>query len=165
MGYSTDFAGQLTITPPLNDDEISYLTDFSESRRVQRAEGPLCLDGTVLDNNTPPDDQPGLWCDFVPNDDGTAVEWNGNEKTYDGDTWIAYLVTRLLAPSAKNYLVEHSHEDPRLASFTCDHVVNGFINAFGENHDDIWSIEVKNNQVSRCNTQLVPGDPTPVTLP
>src|SRR5436190_22386239 len=34
----------------------------------------------ILDYNTAPKGQPGLWCQWIPNEDGTAIEWNGTEK-------------------------------------------------------------------------------------
>jgi len=27
--------------------------------------------------------QPGLWCQWIPSDDGTAIEWDGGEKFYE----------------------------------------------------------------------------------
>lgn len=47
-------------------------------------------DPSILDYNTPPSTQPSLWVQWVPNDDGTAIQWQGSEKFYwyvmnDGD--------------------------------------------------------------------------------
>lgn len=65
MGYNTDFSGSLTIEPPLNIDEISYLTDFAESRRNLRKDaGPLAVVPSDADGgpgyNDPSQGQPGL---------------------------------------------------------------------------------------------------------
>lgn len=38
MGYTTDFDGNLTIEPPLNADQVAYINQFSETRRVKRDE-------------------------------------------------------------------------------------------------------------------------------
>lgn len=36
MGYTTDFSGNFTITPPLKPEHAAYLTAFSDTRRVTR---------------------------------------------------------------------------------------------------------------------------------
>ena len=38
--------------------------------------------------NTPPFGQPGLWCQWVPTDDGHALVWNGHEKFYRSSGWM-----------------------------------------------------------------------------
>ena len=35
---------------------------------------------SVVEDSEPPDGQPGLWCDWVPTEDGCGMEWNGREK-------------------------------------------------------------------------------------
>ena len=37
MGYTTEFEGSVSISPPLNAHEISYLRKFAASRRMDRA--------------------------------------------------------------------------------------------------------------------------------
>lgn len=90
--------------------------------------------------------------------------WTEAERTYDGATWIAYLVQRLLSPEAKPFLDAHRHEDPRLASFTADHVVNGRLAAQGEDSDDRWGILVEQNNVFQCDFELTPTNRTLVKL-
>src|SRR4029077_14444919 len=34
----------------------------------------------VLDHNVPPIGQPGLWCQWTANDEGTAIVWDEGEK-------------------------------------------------------------------------------------
>ncbi|MFD2024133.1 hypothetical protein [Promicromonospora aerolata] len=165
MGSDTYFSGSLTIVPPLNDDETAYLIDFAATRRCQRIEGPLALPGVTVDFNRPPAGQPGVWCHFEPDEDGTTIVWNESEKTYQGAERIAFLVTRLLAPSAKEYLDAHRDEDPRLAEFTTDHVVNGSFTAQGEEYLDLWGITVEDNQVTKWQAGLTPENHKPVVLP
>lgn len=55
-------------------------------------------DASVQDYNRPPRSQPGLWCQWVPNDDGSAILWNGAEKFYSYVSWIRYLIVHFLAP-------------------------------------------------------------------
>src|SRR5437588_5601505 len=47
---------------------------------------------SIIDYNDPPATQPNLWCQWVPNDDGTAIVWDGSEKFYDYVPWLEYLV-------------------------------------------------------------------------
>lgn len=42
--------------------------------------------------------QPGLWCQWVPNEDGTAIVWDEGEKFYEYVAWIEYLINHFLAP-------------------------------------------------------------------
>jgi len=55
-------------------------------------------DPSVLDSNTPPKGQPGLWCQWVPSDDWTAIVWSGGEKFYDYVPWLKYLIENFLGP-------------------------------------------------------------------
>jgi hypothetical protein len=161
MGYTTDFSGQVSVTPPLNPHEISFLTDLATTRRMDRTKGPLYAvnDGNfgqshaddILNYNRPHADQPGLWLQWVPTEDGTAIEWDEGEKFYEAAAWMKYLVQNLLAPSARAYIEAHKGEDARLAHFTCDHVVNGQIEAQGEDPGDRWVLVVRDNVVSTAD--------------
>lgn len=156
MGYTTEFYGQINIEPPLNADEIAYLTKFSESRRMSCTQGPYYVDrggfmgqdggSDVIDYNRPPDGQPGLWCKWVPTEDGTAIVWNEAEKFYSGDEWMAYLMAHFLSPDAYA-----KGELPFLQGHTC----NGRIEAFGEDRDDRWVLIVENNAVKVASVTSV----------
>lgn len=151
MGYSTDFYGEVEIYPPLNEKEIEFLNKFSDTRRMDRKKGPYYVDGgglcgqdreaDIIDYNRPPAGQPGLWCQWVPNEDGTKIMWNGAEKFYSADEWMKYLVDHFIGknPIAKN-------EDSKL-SFLQSHVVHGVIEAQGEDRSDHWYLIVENNEV------------------
>lgn len=157
MGYTTDFTGSVAVEPALNPEEVSYLKDFAGSRRMTRTRGPLYAHpgadfgqsetaDVIVD--APDAGQPGLWCQWVPTDDGTEIEWDGNEKFYESPEWMKWLIQNLLAPSAREFVTFHLSEDPRLAAFTFDHVVNGVIEAQGESPDDRWNLLVVDNVVA-----------------
>ena len=55
-------------------------------------------DGSVVDYNAPPYGQPSLWCDWVPNEDGTEIRQNGREKFYCYVEWLNYLIEHFLKP-------------------------------------------------------------------
>ncbi|MFE7485549.1 hypothetical protein [Streptomyces sp. NPDC057552] len=153
MGYTTEFTGHVTVSPPLSPAEIAYLDKFADTRRMARKLGPYFVDGTgpfgqgqdadIVNYNRPPEGQPGLWCNWEPTRDGTALKWNGVEKFYDADVWMAYLIDHFLQPGGK------AQEHPGFEDFTFDHVVNGEIKAQGEDPDDTWTLHVTSNAVTR----------------
>jgi hypothetical protein len=108
MGYTTEFDGSVSISPPLNAHEIAYLRKFATSRRMDRARGPYFVDGSgpfgqghdddIRDFNKPPGGQPGLWCRWEPTKDGTAITWSGVEKFYNSEEWMTYLIDLFLKP-------------------------------------------------------------------
>lgn len=172
MGYTTTFDGCVTVDPPLNDAERAFLEDLAATRRMKRTKGPLFVGGSgfkgqdheddVIDANTPPDNQPGLWLQWVPAPDGEQIEWDGEEKFYNAELWMKYLVENLLAPSAREYITAHQGEDDRLASFTCDHVLNGEIFAEGEEPGDRWKLIVQDNKVLIATVRAGYGEPEQV---
>lgn len=169
MGYTTEFTGSVTVTPPLNPDEIDYLRRFADSRRMDRTAGPYAVADTgfrgpdVKDYNRPPQGQPGLWCDWTPTDDGSAIRWNGTKKFRNADEWMAYLIDTFLAPDAALSVelrnrVPGRYYDPAFARFTFDHVVDGVIDAQGEDFDDRWRLAVTGSVVTRTDAATVwPG--------
>jgi hypothetical protein len=81
-----------------------------------------------LDYNRPPEKQPGLWCQWVPNEHGTAIIWNGGETFFDYVQWLEYLLEHFLTPWR--------------------YVVNGKVNWAGEHERDRGTIVVKDNKVT-----------------
>ena len=154
MGYTTDFEGSFNITPVLSQKDNEFLTKFSETRRMARNVGPeygiegeFYVDGTgwagqdsdttVIDYNRPPSTQPGLWCQWVPTDDGSELVWDGGEKFYNYVEWLQYLIDKILAPRG--------------------YTLNGECQWFGENRDDVGVIIVENNKVTTKVGKLTYG--------
>ncbi len=163
MGYTTEFEGEITIDPPLNEQEIKYLTKFAGTRRMNRKNGPYYVDGDksiarqpheddVIDYNAPPAGQPGLWCQWIPTEDGKALEWDSGEKFYYAVSWMQYLIDHFLGtePIAKH--------DSFHFGFLQGHTANGTIYAQGEEAGDIWKIVVKDNTVTPVRTTIVYDD-------
>lgn len=156
MGYTTTFEGQVAVVPPLSKEEIDFLNKFAATRRMNRTKGPYFVDGTgshgqgqdadIRDHNAPPQGQPGLWCQWVPTEDGAAIEWDGGEKFYDSVEWMAYLIEHFIgsAPKAKAQL-----------PFLQAHTLNGVIEAQGEESGDIWRLIVKDNEVRAKKARIV----------
>ena len=154
MGYTTDFEGSFNITPVLSQKDNEFLTKFSETRRMARNVGPeygiegeFYVDGTgwagqdsdttVIDYNRPPSTQPGLWCQWVPTDDGSELVWDGGEKFYNYVEWLQYLIDKILSPRG--------------------YTLNGECQWFGENRDDVGVIIVENNKVTTKVGKLTYG--------
>ncbi len=146
MGYTTDFEGSMKVEPPLSAEEVSYINKFADSRRMHRKSSPYFVDGSgfkgqageddVLAPNSPDPSQPGLWCQWIASEDGTEIEWDGGEKFYDADDWMIYLIEHFIGANPKA-----QSELPFFTGHTC----NGNIFASGEESDDHWMMEIKDN--------------------
>jgi hypothetical protein len=164
MGYTTSFNGGVRVAPPLNAAEIDYLRKFNETRRMSRLQGPYFVGGDgfkgqqpdsgIIDYNSPPKGQPSLWCQWEPTPDGASIIWDGGEKFYDAAEWMKYLITHFLQPMAlaKN----------ELWFLQANHVVNGVIEAQGEDPDDRWDLVVQDNEVFIRTYSQEPGNLEPV---
>jgi hypothetical protein len=180
VGYSTEFTGEVTVTPPLNAFEVVYFRRFTDTRRMFRLNGPyytgtgLCgqdHEPDIQDYNRPGPEQPGLWCKWEPSDDGTVIRWDGGEKFYDSEEWMRYLIDTFLKPGVtlaaelKSPMgVDGRYYAPEFSYFTFDHVVNGVIEAQGEDPGDHWWLVVEGNVVRVQETEApVITTPTIVT--
>lgn len=85
-------------------------------------------DESILDHNTPPGKQPGLWCQWVPNRNGTIFRWNGTEKFYNYIEWLRYLIENFIKPWG--------------------YVLNGKVKWQGEHPGDFGTISVADNIVT-----------------
>lgn len=157
MGYTTDFVCNLTLDKQLDPLHHEYLTKFGNTRRMKRShmglvgadflhvetglgigtEGEYFVDGggyrgqdgenSVVDYNSPPATQPSLWCQWVPTEDGTGIEWDGGEKFYNYVEWLEYLIAHFLN--------------------RWDYTLNGYVHWSGERTGDIGTILVEDNEV------------------
>src|SRR5688572_14017013 len=172
MGYTTTFTGHVTIDPPLNPHEIRYLERYAGTRHEHRTKGPFLLTDTgdpVPGTRGWADPFPGLpgyWCKWVPVENGSAIQWNEVEKFYDADKWMAYLIDTFLKPGATIAQVSEWDYPSDFSHFTFDHVVNGTIEAEGEEPDDVWRLEVRDNAVYTVHLMVQPeyGDVDPADL-
>jgi hypothetical protein len=164
MGYTATFDGHISVDPPLSLEEIAYLDQFANTRRMACEQGPYYVDrGSlrgqdrddpgILDFNTPPDGQPGLWCQWIPTEDGMAIEWDGGEKFYEAEEWVQYLIDHFVgsAPRGKAML-----------PFLQGHTLNGEIYACGEDDDDRWKLIVQDNRVFVAEGYIAYGEPRPI---
>jgi hypothetical protein len=159
MGYTTDFTGAISISPPLSVREHKFLTKFASTRRMNRRNGPYFVNGSgsmgqgqdsdIIDYNEPSKGQPSLWCQWVPDEDGENIVWDGNEKFYESDKWMKYLIEHFIGSTPRAADVDDEY------SFFKGHICNGEIEAQGEDPDDRWKLIVKNNVVTVKKAKVV----------
>lgn len=85
-------------------------------------------DKDIINNNQPAFGVPGLWCQWIINDDN-ELEWDGKEKFYGYVEWLNYLIHHFFEPEG--------------------YILNGTINFKGEDSDDRGYIRVTNNIVEQ----------------
>jgi hypothetical protein len=85
-------------------------------------------DSSVIDGNSSGRSMPGLWCQWVPTNDGAGIEWDGGEKFYEYQEWLGYLIANFLRPWG--------------------YVVNGTVTWEGEDSSDKGKLIVKDNTIS-----------------
>lgn len=121
MGYTTEFEGHFDISPPMNKEFIHFLKELARTRRMKRNVNPVIYgtegefyvfgggyagqddEDNIIDYNAPPSTQPGLWCQWIPSEDGTKIEWDGREKFYHYVEWLQYIMNKFLLP--RNYTI------------------------------------------------------------
>jgi hypothetical protein len=89
-------------------------------------------DPSIIDRELPPAGQPNTYCQWIPNDDGTAIVWDQLEYFHDCDKWLEYLIEHFL----KRW----------------GYVLNGTVSWQGEEEEDRGFLEVQDNRlwVYRC---------------
>ena len=86
-------------------------------------------DKSVIDQNTPSKNCPGLWCQWIIRDN--QLVWDGGEKFYKYTEWLRYLIENFFAPSG--------------------YILNGRIEFQGEDVSDRGWIDVVDNIVTMVN--------------
>lgn len=86
----------------------------------------------VSENSTPPNDQPGLYCQWVT--DGLTLHWDGNEKFYYYVEWLKYLIENFFIP--------------------WEVILNGEVTWEGEESSDIGKIVVTDNVVTTKKARI-----------
>jgi hypothetical protein len=157
MGYTTDFVGSVRLSRSLSVAEKTFLEKFARTRRMKRDVSKLELpplneavgldfgtdgeyfvggggfagqerDNSIVDYNCPPSTQPSLWCQWIPNEMGNEIEWDGGEKFYNYVEWLDYIIFNFL----KKWEI----------------TTNGEIEWQGEDPNDFGKIVVEDNEIA-----------------
>ena len=84
-------------------------------------------DDSITDSNSSPAGQPGLWCQWVINGDGTGLEWDYGEKFYEYEDWLVYIQEHFLTPWGSK--------------------LNGQIDWSGEERDDMGTLYARDGRI------------------
>ena len=87
MGLNTDFYGRFSFDHPLTAEHRTLLKDFAEEEHEDEY-GLMGMDGKP----------PTAYCQWIPTEDGTGLEWDGVEKFYYYGEWLEYLIARFFKP-------------------------------------------------------------------
>jgi len=126
MGYHTDFSGDgFQTDKPVDEETYQLLHLISSTRRMARDNSKLAEqlgltlkqvekkygvegefygtdsyseDKTIINVNQSPAPQPGLWCQWMMDEDKQTIDWDGGEKFYEYEEWLTYLIERILKP-------------------------------------------------------------------
>lgn len=157
MSYTYDLFGKLSVSPPLNADQVAYIQEFSESYRhkfapkwqswpnpLRDAVGlPVGIDGEYISSamgtgveflencmevdTNTPNNQPSFQCCWTTNAKGTALQWNKLRRTFEPVQWLEYMMEHFFKPWGVT--------------------LNGKVECHGEDFDDRTLIVVNNNTV------------------
>lgn len=119
MGYTTEFDGEFKLNKQLDTDTLLRFQDVLNSDVVTYKGNGLDLHG---------------YCKWAPNKYATAIKWDGNEKFYDYEEWLNYLIKVELAP--KGY------------------VLNGKVMWRGEEMEDVGFLLVSENVVTAIKQEF-----------
>lgn len=123
---------RLAVGLPIGEDAgyfVGNTVDYGQAR-----------DASVVEYNRNPKSQPGLWCQWTPSDDGTAIEWDEGEKFYYYTEWLKYIVDHFLKPWGRE--------------------LNGEVSWSGEDSDDIGVIYARGHEVQSVPSSIANAGPS-----
>jgi hypothetical protein len=81
MGYTTDFSGAFTVEPPVSAEHMALYREIVETERDEMPTGA-----------------PDAYLQWELSDDGSRLEWDGNEKFYHYVDWLTWLIAEWFRP-------------------------------------------------------------------
>lgn len=146
MGLHTTYVGRVDIAPPLRGESADWLRAFARTRHWDHPDGPLRVaqhpaddepvDGDSERGNRIAPGLPSLYCPWTVCEDGCCLRWDGHEKPYAGQRWLAWLIDNVLAP---------------------EHVAGGMLIGESRESGAVTALEVVGNEVTA--RVLVPARP------
>jgi hypothetical protein len=107
MGYTTNFKGSFNIDKPLKPEHRQIIEHLNNKKHESNL-------------------MPSTYCQWVIDNEGKAVFWDGKEKFYAYEKWIAFIVS-ILEPLG--------------------YKINGKVFWIGEDKRDVGTIFIKNNSI------------------
>ena len=148
MGYSTEYLGYLTVTPPLNPAEVEWVNGFADwgalpdgdpfhlpmNPRAALSQAFAAQGGVMAGRSTVPY---GVR-DWRASTDGSRIAWRRSEKSNDAVHTLRFLVEHYLGPGA----LAMTCEGDEFAGFTFDHRLDGVLAAARDDTDELFLIRV-----------------------
>ena len=116
MGYTTYFDGEVALDKPLTEEHKQVLQEF---RQADHRDEPWAKKLSLV------------WCQWEPNEEGTAIVHDQGEKFYSYIEWMEVLMEKFITPWG--------------------YKANGCITWDGEASDDDGVLEVTDNEVTSYN--------------
>jgi hypothetical protein len=87
MGFSTIYLRPFHFDRALSPEHAKVLLEFSETEHED-------------ENGKPGGDgkPPTYYCQWIPTQDRSGLEWDKNEKFYFGEEWLVYLIEKFIKP-------------------------------------------------------------------
>lgn len=82
VGYTTNFDGRFQLDKCLTVEQFNELKDFRSHDHRSEDYCPSY----------------GFYCQWVPTEDGKAIQWDGSEKFYSYDEWLGILIEKFFKP-------------------------------------------------------------------
>lgn len=82
MGYTTEFTGTFKVEPAMDEIMVVSLRNYADAEKHHA-------------------DSPRGYCQWVPTEDGTGIEWDGNEKFYNYIEWLADIIKHFIVPEGR----------------------------------------------------------------
>ena len=157
MGYTTEFNGSFDLKfndESKREEVIKLVNGLATTRRMKRdlsklgidldkpiedygidGEFYLVFDGdfgqskdsSIINSNSPPSTQPGLWLQWEIDEENDTLQWDNNEKFYNYIEWLEYLIAKIFIPN--------------------EVVVSGSVDYRGEEWDDNGTITIVDNKL------------------
>lgn len=87
MGFDTVYLRPFKFDRTLELEHVKQLLEFSETEHEDQ-------DGNPGGDGKPP----AYYCQWVPTEDGSGLQWNEDEKFYHGEEWLVYLIEKFIKP-------------------------------------------------------------------
>lgn len=142
MGYQTDFIGYLHVQPELNESEIALVNAITRGPIGSDYGALRSLDDAEASRIQLESGAPVGWSNWGACSEGCCLSYDGGDKANHMVPWLKHLMVTYLVPGAEAQ-GKAGYED-----LTCDHVLNGMVVGSRRDTRELYSITVRENDVS-----------------
>jgi hypothetical protein len=110
------------------DENLAHFTDERLYYTTNDLSFPF-----IIDYNRPPITQPGLWCQWISNNDGTKIVWDEGEKFYCYHEWLQYIINHFMIPWGRKLTGEVTFQGGDEDDAGIIHVTNNILTVIASN--------------------------------